>query len=233
MLAGDFGRLEESARKAETAGADALHLDIMDAHFVPNLSMGPDVVRMARRVVNIPLNVHLMMTRPDLYVDLFMEAGATGLIIHAEAPCNVAATLERIRALGGNPGVAINPETPPEAAYPFLEAANILLCMSVHPGFGGQRFMHEVLPKIEVLRCHLQQNNLRGPKRVVDIVVDGGVDLETAAPVAAAGGNGLVAGSFLYRNPDMRGAVAALRKIGESWIDRGLASLVPDGSPKE
>jgi ribulose-phosphate 3-epimerase len=225
LLAGDFGRLEESARRAEAAGGDALHLDIMDAHFVPNLSMGPDVVRMARRTVAIPLNVHLMMTRPDQYAEIFLEAGATALTIHAEASCDVLAVLHRIRSRGGIPGLALNPETPAEAAHPYLDAADLVLCMTVHPGFGGQRFMPEVLPKIEALRRHLQATRRRGPDRVVDIVVDGGVDLDTAASVAAAGGNGLVAGSFLYRAPDMARAVAELRRLGEAALDRGLASL--------
>lgn len=223
LLAGDFGHLEDAALQAQAAGADALHLDIMDAHFVPNLSMGPDVVRMAKRVLKIPLNVHLMMTRPDMHADMFLEAGASALIIHAESSCDILPVLKSIRSQGRSPGVALNPETPPEAVYPFLEHLDIALCMTVHPGFGGQRFMLETLPKIEAIHHRLQSAGLRGPDRVVDIIVDGGIDLETAPAVAAAGANGLVAGSFLYRSADMAGAAEELRRIGAASLSKALA----------
>ena len=141
LLAGDFGNLEASARKAEACGGDALHMDIMDAHFVPNLSMGPDVVRMARRCLGIPLNVHLMMTHPHLYVRAFIEAGASTLLIHVEAQCDIRATLRQIRDLGAAPGLAINPETPVSALFPWLDEINEVLFMTVHPGFGGQAFI--------------------------------------------------------------------------------------------
>lgn len=205
LLAGDFGRLEESALKAQAAGADALHLDIMDGHFVPNLSMGPDVVKMARRCLNIPLSVHLMLSRPDLFVEVFVKAGAKTLTIHVESECDVLETLRRIRTLGACPGVAINPETPFEAVLPFLAEADEVLCMTVHPGFGGQKFMASVLPKITAIRRagRTQPKSGGAGKAIPDITVDGGIDLSTVASVASAGANIMVAGSALFNSKDM------------------------------
>ena len=206
LLAGDFGQLAESALRAQKAGADALHLDIMDGHFVPNLTMGPDVVRMARKSLDIPLNVHLMMTRPDLHARAFSEAGADALSIHAESRCDVLKTLRLIRQMGMKPGLALNPETPAACAVPFLREADAVLCMTVHPGFGGQSFMPGVLPKIRELR-----------KRSGDLTisVDGGIDLETAVLVAESGANALVAGSALFNSRDMAGDVALMRERAE------------------
>lgn len=201
LLAGDFGNLESSAKKAEAAGGDALHLDIMDGVFVPNISFGPDVVRMARRVVKMHLHVHLMMIRPDLYAETFVKAGAGTLLIQVESDCDVSGTLRHIRRLGARPGIVLNPETPHEVVLPHLGEADGILCMSVHPGFGGQSFLPEVLPKIRALRA------AAGAK---DIAVDGGIDLETVALVAGAGANAIIAGSSLFRAKDM---AADLRKM--------------------
>ncbi len=216
LLAGDFGRLADSARAAESAGADALHLDIMDGHFVPNLSMGPDVVKMARRTVRLPLNVHLMLTRPDRLAPAFVEAGAATLTLHVESQCDVAGTLRAIRALGATAGIVANPETPFEALAPFLDEADEVLCMSVHPGFGGQRFIPTVLPKLAALRRWARAAGREGGARPLNLSVDGGIDLETGPRAAAAGANCLVAGSALYKARSMADDVRLLRERATS-----------------
>ena len=212
LLAGDFGNLEASAKKAEAAGADALHLDIMDGSFVPNISMGPDVVRMARRVLRIPLNVHLMMVRPDLHVQTFIEAGADTLLIQIESACDISGTLRRIGELGVSAGIVLNPETPYEAILPYLDEVDEVLCMTVHPGFGGQSFMPEVLPKISALRKSIAELcQKRGGREIINIAVDGGIDLKTVVSVAEAGANSIVAGSSLYKAKDMAADLRLIR----------------------
>lgn len=202
ILAAHPGRLEEGCVLAERAGADALHLDNMDGHFVPNLSLGPAVVAMAREAVGLHLDVHLMLSRPDALLDAFLDAGADTLLIHAEARCDVAETLARIRSRGVRPGITVNPETPAEAAMEYGELVDEILCMTVHPGFGGQAFIPEVLPKIERIREALPE---------VDLSVDGGINDDTAADCAAAGANLFVAGVWLYRADDMGRAIDRLR----------------------
>lgn len=220
LLAGDFGRLADSAAAAERCGGDELHIDIMDAHFVPNLSMGPDVVRMARRTVGIPLSVHLMMSRPDIYAGAFIEAGADALLIHLEAECDVAAVLRGIRAAGAAAGLTLNPETPVEPLFDFVEYLDQVLFMTVHPGFGGQKFIPQTLEKIEAFAKFLRGRPAAGG---MDILVDGGIDFETGAAAAGAGANALVAGSFLYRAPDMAAAVAGLREKAEAAMRSSAA----------
>ncbi|MDO9542105.1 MAG: ribulose-phosphate 3-epimerase, partial [Kiritimatiellia bacterium] len=216
LLAGDFGNLEASAKKSEAAGADALHLDIMDGCFVPNISMGPDVVRMARRAVRIPLNVHLMIVRPDLYAQTFIEAGADTLLIQIESAGDILKTLRHIRKLGAKSGIVLNPETPPEAIASCLNEVDEILCMTVHPGFGGQSFMPEVLPKIKALRgicSDLFQK--KGAKKLIDIAVDGGIDLKTVTSVAAAGANAIIAGNSLFKAKDMASDLRLMREKAE------------------
>lgn len=207
LLAADFGNLEAGVRKAEAAGADGLHLDIMDGHFVPNLSMGPDVVRMARRCCpKLPRNVHLMMSNPGDHLGRFIEAGAHVLLIHIEVAGDVPAMLREIRRLGARPGITLNPGTEAERIFPVLSLVDEVLCMTVHPGYGGQSFIPDVLPKIRTVR-----NRIRDMKLAVDISVDGGIDAGTGPQCAAMGANVLIAGTSLYSSADMRDAVSKLR----------------------
>ena len=204
LLAADFGRLADEIRRAEASGAEALHLDIMDAHFVPNLSFGPDVVALAARTApNFYRNVHLMMSRPDLYLETFAKAGAQTIQIHVEADCDIHHELARIRALGVKPAIVLNPETPVERLVPYLGEVDEALVMTVHPGYGGQKFIAECLPKVTFLR---------GRRPDLDIMVDGGINAETAVAAARAGANQFVAGSYLFKQTDMRRAVDDLRR---------------------
>ena len=191
LLAADFGILGAEISRVARSGAEALHIDVMDAHFVPNLSFGPDVVALARRVEpDLYRNVHLMMTRPDLYLEPFAKAGAQTIQIHVEADCDIHHELARIRAMGIRPGLVLNPETPVELVLPYLKACDELLVMTVHPGYGGQKFISECLPKITVVRKRMPR---------LDIMVDGGVNAETAVLAARAGANQFVAGSYLFK----------------------------------
>lgn len=210
LLAADFGRLADEIVRAEKSGADALHLDIMDAHFVPNLSFGPDVVALSRRVApSFYRHVHLMMKRPDLYIEPFVRAGAQTLQIHVEADCDVHEELARIRALGVRAALVLNPETPVEAVFPYMKELDEILVMTVHPGYGGQTFIEECLPKISSIRRRAEQIGRDG----LDIMVDGGITDKTALQAASAGANQFVAGSYLFKQPDMAAAVAAMRLL--------------------
>ena len=204
LLAADFGRLADEILRAEASGADALHLDIMDPHFVPNLSFGPDVVALSRRTApGFYRNVHLMMSRPDLYLEKFAAAGAQTIQIHVEADCDLHVELARIRALGVKPAIVLNPETPVERIAPYLGEVDEVLVMTVHPGYGGQKFIADCLPKVSWVRE-------RYPS--LDIMVDGGVNGDTAEESVKAGANQLVAGSYLFKQADMAAAVADMRR---------------------
>ena len=207
LLAADFGRLADEILRAEASGAEALHLDVMDAHFVPNLSFGPDVVALAARTApGFYRNVHLMMTRPDLYLEAFAKAGAQTIQIHVEADCDIHTELKRIRAMGLKNAIVINPETPVEHLFPYIDEIDEALVMTVHPGYGGQKFIEDCMPKVETLR-RMRPN--------LDIMVDGGINAETALIAAKAGANQFVAGSYLFKQADMKAAVDAMR-IGVS-----------------
>jgi ribulose-phosphate 3-epimerase len=218
LLAADVGRLAEEARRAEAAGADALHLYIMDGHFVPNLSFGPEVAAMARRTVRLPLNVHLMLTNPDRYAARFIAAGAHDVLIHVEAPVDVRGTLAAIRAAGAGCGVTLNPGSAAEAAYPYLASVDFVLCMSVEPGYGGQAFIADVPAKIARIRLEAGRQG----RADLRIMVDGGINRETAAACAAHGANFLVAGSSLFGAVDMAAEIRALRQAAARAYGRDL-----------
>ena len=204
FLAADLGHLADELKRASASGADAIHLDIMDPTFVPNMSFGPSIVDFCRKTCpGFYRNVHLMMNRPDLYLEAFAKAGAQTIQIHVEADCDLHAELRRIRVRGLRNAIVLNPETSVERLEPYLHEVDEILVMTVHPGFGGQSFIRDCLPKITYLRSRLP---------TVDLMVDGGVDAETVVLAARAGANQFVAGSYLFRQPDMKTAVADMRR---------------------
>lgn len=207
ILAADYANIEREVRRVEEAGADCLHVDIMDGHFVPNLTFGPEFVSMLRRVTRLPLDVHLMIQQPDRYTRAFIEAGADRLTVHLEAYHDVKRTLQLIADMGCKPGLAINPLTLFQNAIPLLKKVDLLLCMTVNPGFGGQPFIIEVLEKIREAKAWREQNNLD-----FHIEVDGGLTEETIGPAVTAGADLIVAGSSVFGKKDCTAAVQTLRQ---------------------
>jgi ribulose-phosphate 3-epimerase len=193
ILAADFARLGEQVAEAERAGADRIHVDIMDGHFVPNISMGAPIVQSLRRVTNLQLEIHMMISDPDFFLDAFVEAGSDSFLVHWEGNSNLHRTVQRIKALGKRAGVAINPATPAVALEEILSDVDQILVMTVNPGFGHQPFIHSMLPKIRRVGQMIEQ-----VKPECQLEVDGGIDEETAPLTVAAGANVLVAGSSIF-----------------------------------
>jgi len=207
ILSADFARLGEEVRAVEKAGADYIHVDVMDGHFVPNLTIGPSVVKAVRRCTALPLDVHLMVERPDDFLSEFAEAGADILTVHVEAVVHLHRTLSEIRKLGMRAGVSLNPSTPVCLLEPALDYADLILVMSVNPGFGGQELIPEVLPKIKELRRLLGQK-----RRRAELEVDGGIKVDNIGVAAGAGADVFVSGSGIFGTKDYAQTIAAMRK---------------------
>lgn len=207
ILSADFGRLLESVKQVEDAGVDMLHIDIMDGHFVPNISFGPIVMKGIQGKTALPFDVHLMIEDPDSYLVEFASAGAAWITVHAETCVHLHRTVQSIRALGVRPAVSLNPATPLSAIEEILPDVDMVLLMSVNPGFGGQGFIESTLDKIRRLRGMINDRGLK-----TEIQVDGGVSLKNARAVAEAGATILVAGSAVFNTPDISATVKAFRE---------------------
>jgi ribulose-phosphate 3-epimerase len=207
ILSADFARLGEDVRVVESAGADILHVDVMDGNYVPNITIGPPVVAALRKVTQMPIDTHLMIADADRYIQAFRDAGADMISVHVEAVPHLHRTLDAIRRLGARPGIAVNPGTSLVLLEEVLPFADYILIMSVNPGFGGQKFIETALPKIARLRRMIEERGL-----TVHIEVDGGVGLSNIASLVEHGAEWIVAGSAIFAAPDVGGAVRALRE---------------------
>ncbi|MBV9949594.1 MAG: ribulose-phosphate 3-epimerase [Myxococcales bacterium] len=215
ILASDFGRLAEEVQAAERAGADWIHVDVMDGSFVPNITLGPPIVRAVRAATKLPVDVHLMIADPDRYLEQFVEAGADILSVHVEACTHLHRTLSHIRHLGRRAGVVLNPATHEDTIRYVLDCVDLVLVMSVNPGFGGQHFIPAVLPKVRAVRSMIDRLG-----RHVDLEIDGGITAETAPLVTSSGARVLVAGTAVFERPDYAEAIQELREAGR----RGVAT---------
>lgn len=207
ILSADFSRLDREVRAVEQAGADVIHVDVMDGHFVPNITIGPLVVQGLRKLTSLPLDVHLMIEEPERYVEAFAEAGASWITIHVEVCRRPGQMIRTLRQLKVRPGVVLNMATPLKKLHSVLDEIDLVLLMSVNPGFGGQAFMPEVLKKVEQLRKTIDQNHYS-----VEIEVDGGIKLENIKEVSRAGGDIFVLGTGIFKTPNYRETIRKLRK---------------------
>ena len=206
ILSADFARLGEEIATVEAAGADWIHIDVMDGHFVPNITMGPFIVATCRRITKLPLDVHLMIETPERYIEAFAKAGASGLTVHVETCPDIVGTLRQIKSLGCRAGAVLNPETPVGAIQPALREADLILVMSVHPGYSGQSFMPETIAKVSEIR-----KKLDALRSSAWLEVDGGIDLETLPKMKEAGATAFVAATAVFKNPE--GPAAGVRSL--------------------
>ena len=213
ILAADFSKLAEEVKEVEQAGAKLIHIDVMDGHFVPNITMGPIVVEALRPVTKLPLDVHLMINNPDNFIESFAKAGADYITVHVEACPHLHRTIQLIRSFGVKPGVVLNPHTPIESIQHVLEDIDLVLFMTVNPGFGGQKFIHSVVPKIKQLADMIKEKDL-----AIEIEIDGGINAETIIPCAQAGATIFVAGSAIYSKEDRSKALQDIQQAGERAI---------------
>ncbi len=207
ILSADFSRLSEEVRAVEKAGADLIHVDVMDGHFVPNITIGPLVVTGLKKLTSLPLDVHLMIEEPERYIEAFAQAGSTWITIHAEVCPRLSPMIKRIRKLKVRPGVVLNPSTSLKTLNPILEEIDLVLLMSVNPGFGGQFFIPSTLKKIERLKKMIDQNHYS-----LEIEVDGGIKLENIGEVSRAGGDIFVLGTGIFKTKDYRETIQKLRR---------------------
>ena len=213
ILAANFSKLAEEVKEVEQAGAKLIHIDVMDGHFVPNITMGPIVVEALRPVTKLPLDVHLMINNPDNFIESFAKAGADYITVHVEACPHLHRTIQLIRSFGVKPGVVLNPHTPIESIQHVLEDIDLVLFMTVNPGFGGQKFIHSVVPKIKQLADIIKEKDL-----AIEIEIDGGINAETIIPCAQAGATIFVAGSAIYSKEDRSKALQDIQQAGERAI---------------
>jgi ribulose-phosphate 3-epimerase len=211
ILSADFAALGADIQKVDLAGADWIHVDVMDGHFVPNLTLGPEIIKAIRKTTALPFDVHLMIERPELSIAQYAEAGADRIGVHVETCPHLHRTIQQIHGLGKKACVVLNPSTPASAVEPVLGDVEQVLVMSVNPGFGGQKFIRGVLPKVRQLRQWIDERGLD-----VELEIDGGVNRETIAEAARAGVNVFVAGNAIFREPDFAAAMRELRKLAET-----------------